>query len=214
METPDHIRRQRVVGGNVALDLLNTQNGPAGGAPEEDVLHDYDDLLAWSAVIGVLSDADAALLHAKAVRQPDAARATFDRALSTRAYLYDLFRAIATGAPVEPGLVSRLSDDEAEALDHGRLVPADGDYRWTWEPAGSAVDLGRPVWEAIHAATTLLTGGRLDRVKGCASCRFHFLDESKNRSRRWCSMDDCGARTKSRRFVARRAATRSSARSR
>ena len=30
METPEHIRRQRIVGGNLALDLLNTQNGPAG----------------------------------------------------------------------------------------------------------------------------------------------------------------------------------------
>ena len=33
METPAHIAAQRIVGGSLALDLLNTQNGPAGGAP-------------------------------------------------------------------------------------------------------------------------------------------------------------------------------------
>ena len=81
-------------------------------------------------------------------------------------------------------------------------------------PGEAVVGEEEAVTEAIHAAATLLIEGRLDRVKGCASCRFHFLDESKNRSRRWCSMDDCGARTKSRRYVARRAAARSSARSR
>ncbi|WP_431899638.1 CGNR zinc finger domain-containing protein [Micromonospora chalcea] len=28
-----------------------------------------------------------------------------------------------------------------------------------------------------------------------------FIDESKNRSRRWCSMDDCGTAEKIRRYV-------------
>ena len=53
-------------------------------------------------------------------------------------------------------------------------------------------DLALPLWTVVHAASTLLIDGPLDRVKGCASCRFHFLDESRNRSRRWCSMEDCG----------------------
>jgi predicted RNA-binding Zn ribbon-like protein len=214
METSDRIRQQRVVGGNPALDLLNTQNGPADGAPEDDVLHDYADLLAWSAVIGALSEAEADRLHQEGLRHPDAAGAAFQRAISTRAYLYELFHDIARGAPENRALVNRLAGDEAEALGHGRLVADEGGYRWTWEPGGRALDLGRPVWEAIHAAAALLVSGRLDRVKGCSSCRFHFLDESKNRSRRWCSMDDCGTRTKSRRYVARRAAARSSARRR
>ncbi len=65
-----------------------------------------------------------------------------------------------------------------------------------------------PLWTVVHAASTLLTDGPLDRVKGCASCRFHFLDESRNRSRRWCSMDDCGTHVKMDRYVARRASRR------
>jgi predicted RNA-binding Zn ribbon-like protein len=35
-----------------------------------------------------------------------------------------------------------------------------------------------------------------------------FLDRSKNGSRRWCSMDDCGTDLKKRRYVATRAARR------
>jgi predicted RNA-binding Zn ribbon-like protein len=210
METPAYIRDQHVVGGNLALDFLNTQNGPAGGAPEDDVIRDYDDLLAWSHVLGDLTDAEADRLQRAARQHPDAAKATLERALATRTYLYDLFHVIASGGTPAREDVARLERDEAEALGHGSLVATDAGYRWTWASAEN-LDLGRPVWAVIHAATTLLTNGPLDRVKGCALCRFHFLDESKNRSRRWCSMGDCGTRTKARRYVARRAAARSSA---
>ena len=50
----------------------------------------------------------------------------------------------------------------------------------------------RPLRPVAHAAVQLLTAGELDRIKVCGGCRFLFIDESKNRSRRWCSMDDCG----------------------
>jgi predicted RNA-binding Zn ribbon-like protein len=213
METPDYIRQQRVVGGRLALDLLNTQGGPAGGAPEGDVLHDYDDVLAWSQHVGALSASEADGLHDHARRHPIESQAAFERLTATRAYLYALFREIAAGGAPSADLVDRLRDDEAEALRHGWLVAHDGGYRWTWADPAGGFDLQRPVWAAVHSAAALLTEGPLERVKGCASCRFHFLDESRNRSRRWCSMDDCGTRTKSERFVARRAAARSSTRS-
>ena len=210
METPDDIRQQHVVGGNLALDFLNTENGPAGGEPEESVLHDYDDLLAWSYAVGELTEGEADRLHRHARQHPAAATTTFERAMATRAYLYDLFHEIATGGTPARRDVARLEEDEAEALGHGALAAVDGGYAWSWAHA-DGLDLGRPMWPVVHAATTLLTSGPLDRVKGCALCRFHFLDESKNRSRRWCSMGDCGTRTKAQRYVARRAAARSSA---
>jgi len=208
METPQAIRRQRVVGGNLALDMLNTQNGPAGGPPEDDFLHVYGDLLAWGHHVGMLSEAEADQLLRRSRRHPDGARAAVDRAVATRGYLYELFDAIARGVPPSAGTIARLQRDEAEALTHADLVPVDGGFAWTWAHDG---DLGRPLWPVIHAASTLLIDGPLDRLKGCAECRFHFLDESKNRSRRWCSMDDCGTADKMRKYVARRASARSAA---
>jgi predicted RNA-binding Zn ribbon-like protein len=206
METPAHISRQRIVGGNLALDLLNTQNGPAGELPEDDALLDYGDLLAWGRYVGLLSDAEADRLLRRSRRHPDAARAVFERALATRDYLYALFSAVAQGSSPSPQAIARLRRDEAEALTHAELVAVDGAYTWDW---AHDTELGRPLWPVIHAAVTLLTDGPLDRVKGCAACRFHFLDESKNRSRRWCSMDDCGTEDKMRKYVARRASGRS-----
>jgi predicted RNA-binding Zn ribbon-like protein len=53
----------------------------------------------------------------------------------------------------------------------------------------------------------------LDRVRVCpldeGGCGWVFLDRSRNGSRRWCAMADCGTQAKSRRLTARRRATRS-----
>ena len=122
METPAHIAAQRIVGGSLALDLLNTQNGPAGGTPEDDALRDYGDVVAWGAYVGMLGPAEAERLVRRSRRHPAAARAVFERVLATRGYLYELFRAFATGQNPPPAAIARLQRDEAEALAHGELV--------------------------------------------------------------------------------------------
>jgi predicted RNA-binding Zn ribbon-like protein len=47
---------------------------------------------------------------------------------------------------------------------------------------------------------------KLDRVRSCQgdTCGWLFLDMSKNRSRRWCSMSDCGNTAKARRYYHRK----------
>jgi predicted RNA-binding Zn ribbon-like protein len=205
VETPEPFRGQRIVGGNVALDLLNTQNGPAGEPPEDDVLGDYGDLLAWASHVGLLTAADERRLKRRAREHPADADVAFRRTRETRAYLHALFDAVARGAAPARGDLRRLQRDAAQAFAHGRLVPGDAGYRWDWSDDD---DLERPLWPIVDAALRLVTEGPLDRVKGCASCRFLFVDESKNRSRRWCSMEDCGAEDKMRKYVARRASAR------
>ena len=98
METPEHIRQQRIVGGNVALDLLNTQNGTAGEPPEDDVLRDYGDLVAWSHHVGMLGNAEAERLLRRSRRRPHEARAALERTRETRTYLYSIFDAVARGS--------------------------------------------------------------------------------------------------------------------
>ena len=54
-----------------------------------------------------------------------------------------------------------------------------------------------------RSAAELLTSDRLDRLRQCESekgCGWLFVDGSRNRSRRWCDMSDCGNRAKARRF--------------
>jgi hypothetical protein len=85
----------------------------------------------------------------------------------------------------------------AEWLDGtpGRLMVDQATLEWQFIPAGlSACCLMVPVaLDAIRIAREAM-----DRVRECAGdrCDAVYLDTSRNRSRRWCSMERCGARAK------------------
>jgi predicted RNA-binding Zn ribbon-like protein len=200
METVEDVTRLRLVGGNLALDFVNTRTGPPVGPADDDVLTGYPELLAWGVYAGALNGTEAAALRRLSRDDPGGAHAAFGRSLSTRDYLDEAFRALAAGRSPKTSVLARLPGDEADALGHARLDRADT-FAWTWRDDRT---LARPLRPVIHAAVQLLTAGVLDRIKGCEGCRFIFNDESKNRSRRWCSMEDCGTAEKIRRYVAAR----------
>lgn len=67
------------------------------------------------------------------------------------------------------------------------------------------VELGwRAPWAAA-AAFAALVASQADRVRQCAhpDCTLYFIDTSRNGTRRWHSMDTCGARIKSARHYYR-----------
>jgi predicted RNA-binding Zn ribbon-like protein len=59
--------------------------------------------------------------------------------------------------------------------------------------------------ELAWASLDLLSTAPIARIKLCPACGFAFLDTTKNGTRRWCSMAECGTREKARRYVAKRA---------
>lgn len=205
METIDGIARMRLVGGNLSLDFVNTRGGRPTPSAEDEVLHDYDGLVAWGRHVGMLTEAEARRLLRRARREPDEAQRAYQRAVYLRGYLYELFRAVAAGRPPPRRCTAALRGDEAEALGRAQLVRGDGGFRWSWARDD---DLARPLRPVVHAAVALLTAGPLQRVKRCDGCGWLFIDESRNRSRRWCAMEDCGTAEKVRRYLARRAAAR------
>jgi predicted RNA-binding Zn ribbon-like protein len=64
----------------------------------------------------------------------------------------------------------------------------------------------------VEAALDVLLTADLSRVHRCpvaeGGCGWLFLDQSRNGSRRWCRMADCGATAKARRLTERRRAAR------
>jgi predicted RNA-binding Zn ribbon-like protein len=77
-------------------------------------------------------------------------------------------------------------------------------FGWQWREEGT--DLNAPFWPLALAAAELLVSGDLGLVRECrsATCRWLFLDKSKNHSRRWCDMKTCGNRVKARRYYRKR----------
>jgi predicted RNA-binding Zn ribbon-like protein len=199
-------------GGQLALDFVNTLGGlrDQPPSPEDELLVSYDDLVDWCVRLDVISEADARKLRRAAARDERGARRAFRRARDLRELIYAIFRPIADGAEPPAKLLARLRDAERDALADASLEPDDGAMRWTWPPPRDLTDPLRPI---VHAAVELLTGGPLEHVKICGNCRWLFLDQSRNHSRRWCSMDECGTQMKQRRFVERRRSSRNAAHS-
>jgi len=78
-------------------------------------------------------------------------------------------------------------------------------WQAAWKWGSSETELELPVWALAKSATDLLTSPDVRHVRACQSdtCRWVFLDTSRNHSRRWCDMKLCGNRMKARRFQAR-----------
>jgi predicted RNA-binding Zn ribbon-like protein len=207
METANTVERMDLVGGHPVLDFANTLGGlrATGPLPEDEHLHAYEDLVTFGVRSGALShDAAGALRHA-ARRQPGRAEATLSAALELRVLIDKAFRPLAEGERPRENVLRALRKADGTALRHADLVPDGNGYRWSWD---GLRDLEAPLWPLAHRAVELLTSESLARLKICGRCRWLFLDASKNHSRRWCSMEDCGSSEKKERYVARRRARR------
>ncbi|WP_228120949.1 CGNR zinc finger domain-containing protein [Streptomyces fagopyri] len=173
-----------LTGEPLALDLLNTR-WISEGVPQ-DLLTDTGGLAVWLAANGLALPADETVLR-HTLQARDALHAVVDATSREKT----------DGAPL-------TGTERIEAvLAHGRI-------RLTLTPQGPGerTEFEDPAWGPgwLAARNYLeLLGTSPDRIRHCAheSCVLHFLDTSRNGTRRWCSMASCGNRAKASRHYAR-----------
>jgi predicted RNA-binding Zn ribbon-like protein len=189
---------------SLALDFINTNDWHASEKPIER-LKDYADLAAWAERVGLATRKDAEQLRRHADSHPVEAQAVLERARNLREALYRLFTAHIEDRPTDPADIGLVNAELPAALAHSRLQPSEGGYVISWPPEPRALD--RLLWPIAFSGADLLTNpDLLSRVGQCADdrgCGWLFLDLTKNRSRRWCSMRGCGNRAKAQRHYHR-----------
>lgn len=196
----------KLVGGDLCLDFVNTVGGrvPEVGGPGSRVLADklaaYSDLVAWSRHTGTIGGADARCLLRLADRHPGEAVEVLGRALLFREALHRALRSLMLGRCPEAADLSLLNAEIAAARAREELEPFPHGLRWAWPDGGAHLD--SPLWPVSRSAAALLTSGDLSRLRQCGGerCGWLFVDRSRNRSRQWCTMEDCGNVSKVRRF--------------
>ncbi len=191
-------------GGHLALDFVNTVDWRLG--PERrDLLPDYEVLVHWGHRLGVITDQELPRFLGDAESHPRKCGQALEEALDLREALYRIFAAAADGGMPRPRDLRALKAAFADAVAHASLVASEDGFTWSW--SGSE-PWHRVRWVVASAAVDLLSTGELVRVKQCRDegCGWVFLDISKNVSRRWCSMQGCGARAKMRRQYRRKKA--------
>jgi predicted RNA-binding Zn ribbon-like protein len=194
-----------LIGGALCLDFANTASG-RGGAHHRENLRSYELLLVWCAHAGILGARERQALVRLAAARPAAAARTLRRALALREAIHAIAAALSRAARPPAPAVARLNRELARAMTRARLCPASGGFVWEWAPKRPMLDaMLDPI---LRSAAELLVGPIGGRMKQCPGrhCGWVFLDRTKNRRRRWCEMEVCGARAKARRYRARRRA--------
>ena len=194
-------------GGALALDFANTVGG-THVRPTHDHLQNYGDIASFAVLAGALPPGVAKRLAQRAERDPRRATAVYELGIALRESIWAVFSALASGDSPRDADLDLIADAAADGAARSRLVYDKAGVGWSL-PADSD-ELDRPLWDIARSAADLLTSGDHERIKECAStsCEWVFLDRSRNRSRRWCDMSDCGNRAKARRFHAKKQTAR------
>lgn len=192
---------------SLCLDFANTADWHASDHPQEK-LNTYADLVSWANRVGVLTDRQAQYLSREAARRPFDAAAVLEQAVALREAIYRVFSALAAGRSPKADELSVLNVAIPRALARLQIIRTTDGFSWGW--TGERSELDRMLWPVAQSAADLLTSEKLNRVGQCADdrgCGWLFLDMSRNRSRRWCDMKDCGNRAKAKRHYHRKLKT-------
>jgi predicted RNA-binding Zn ribbon-like protein len=208
-ESTDEIRayfsvlgRMRMLAGDPALDFANTFHWREG--QQADFIGDYQALVEWSLPAGLLTQSEVITLLAAAGDVPDTARMVHAEAIALRTVWRDCLSGRTNEGVTKNGedgperrLAERLNRPLADPAllidgpDALKMAPS----RLLWLP------LAR-IALSIASLQLIPVERRIARCEGYP-CGGFFLDNSRSKPRRWCSMDTCGNRAKVRGFRSR-----------
>jgi predicted RNA-binding Zn ribbon-like protein len=186
--------------GNPALELVNTLDLRFSANPKE-LLPTYKDLLRLAEQLPLLT-AEQARKLARSVGEEHGQRVLASTVELREALAAVLYARLDGGKPAAAKVAILEEQFRAAALHRSLRVEA-SQLVWSWAEADRQAEI--PLWKMAQAASDLLVSSDAELVKDCGdpTCRWLFLDTSKNHTRRWCDMKTCGNRMKARRHHSR-----------
>ena len=189
--------------GHPILEFTNTVGNHASDHPGEH-LFGYGDLLAWMGNIGLLQEEQVQVLKRKAAAQSEESTSAFARSLELRESIYRIFVAQTKGESPAQDDLDVLNSVLKNLTGGAQIGQESGRFVWQWN--FDETSLEAPLSIIVLAAVDLMTSENIKWVGQCADdggCGWLFVDTSKNHSRRWCDINDCGNRAKQRRYLQR-----------
>lgn len=188
----------RCPGGALCLDFCNSGQDFRSPRGIEWIVG-FDDLLDWLEVAKAMTSAQAARIRHAAAESSAAGSDVWARAIRIREALFRVLDARAAGRTARREDLALIEAEHLRAMSFARLSWNGEAFAWSLDSSASAPDAAlQPI---VESALRLLTSGSLARLRRCgnSTCFWLFLDETRNRSRRWCEMASCGNLLKVRR---------------
>jgi predicted RNA-binding Zn ribbon-like protein len=192
---------------SLCLDFANTVSNVDDPA-SHDELDSYASLVEWARERGCIDDVRVDDLALRAKRDPRAASSALAEAKELRGAIFGCMRALAKGALPPRACLKLMNRFVEPALAGARLQTAGASIAWAWPHGdGFVAPLLSPI---ARSAARLLTSPDTPPIVECASrtCTWLVMDTTKNHSRKYCTSQGCGNRTRVRMFYARRRAAK------
>ncbi len=173
------------VANNLAIDFVNTCV-QKNGAPFE-LLNSEMDFLSWAHQAG----------FSLSVEVPEV---DLQRSYQFRQALKTLFTAKADHQPLPSKALELLNSYLKNAPIQQQLVQTS--HQLSLQPLNSVLSFDQLLGDIAYRASQVLVSSAKQPIRKCASdqCILLFLDISKAKKRRWCSMEICGNRAKAATF--------------
>ncbi len=192
----------KLVAGARAVDFANTVEWRGDPEARGERLTSYGEFLLWAEATALIDAATHRWLSTEASRRPGAARKVVREAVALR----EALAAVLAGG--KSRALAALNAALSATRFSYRLEPAKDGLRAV--ATGDVDSLRAPLAELAHEIVEFLASNRLARIGHCANhrCGWFFVDTSRNHTRLWCDMADCGNNAKARAFYQRRRASR------
>jgi predicted RNA-binding Zn ribbon-like protein len=196
----------KFIGGVLCLDFVNSVGGREEHEekpyPEniivKDKLEDFGDFINWGKDIGILNEAGRKyFLNAYEKKEQEK---IFKKAIELRESLFKIIYDVINNKEPDEKMIQILDREYSAANANRKFVYKDNKIEWQFSNDPLKPDY--LIWLIAESAVKLLSSDLLPRVKICSGddCGWLFLDTSRNKSRQWCDMKDCGNVAKVRRF--------------
>lgn len=189
-----------LIGNHRCLDFVNTEVITKG--QRRDLLTDFGAWLAWLVQAQVIDEATGRTLGDRWTGK--AAERTLADVRHFRRVLRETLERIAQGKPVPREVIEAVNHRLRARTGYVEVTKVRGGYvKRVHAEFAVPADLLIPLAEA---ASDLLCDADLSLIRRCENeqCILFFYDQTKNHSRRWCSMQVCGNRMKVAAFYQRR----------
>ena len=202
------IKNWKFIGGRLCLDFVNSVGGreelEEKPYPEniivKDKLENFNEFITWGKDIGIITEAGRKYLLNLNSSEKKETEITFKRAIELRESLFKIIYDVINNKEPDEKMIQILNREYSIANENRKLVYMNNKIEWQFSRDPFKPDY--LIWVIAESVVKLLSSEVISRVKICAGddCGWLFLDTSKNKSRQWCDMKDCGNVAKVRRF--------------
>jgi predicted RNA-binding Zn ribbon-like protein len=183
------------VGGHPALEFVNTVNDP-GKSRMDDAVPDWEALGIWAKA----ADWEGLNRYERVSRSlsEEMCQKQMELLHPLRELGFRVFSALAQGLPASEADTSMLQTRIQQAISRAGLARVPDLTGLRWQPSEEP-SVSLPDTVALQFEDLLRSQG-LARLRECGRCTWLFIDRGRGRGRKWCDMQRCGNREKSKKF--------------